>query len=118
MPQWSWSISTCTGASGSWVYYLPPGEVYLRVYGGIQTTNLDQFETYGLSPRVRGHLFFLLLQGVAHGSIPACAGASTAGPCQDSAGGVYPRVCGGIIMVRCRCGVRGGLSPRVRGHPS
>ena len=70
----------------------------------------------GLSPRVRGNLGYGFKGKGAGGSIPACAGEPRAGSLPGSAGGVYPRVCGGTIL-RIPSGAAGkGLSPRVRGN--
>ena len=72
--------------------------------------------TRGLSPRVRGHPTPRVLLGKLKGSIPACAGASSTSSGSLSSGGVYPRVCGGILLVVTRASISPGLSPRVRGH--
>ena len=90
--------------------------VYPRVCGGI-TASVHLFPAVqGLSPRVRGHPCPARPALSEARSIPACAGASRAGPHLVGSGGVYPRVCGGITA-HLRAGHRrGGLSPRVRGH--
>ena len=70
----------------------------------------------GLSPRVRGNRWSMLMLIVSLRSIPTCAGEP---PCRCRSGrrrSVYPRVCGGtrttvVVPVPVQ-----GLSPRVRGN--
>ena len=50
----------------------------------------------GLSPRVRGNPSSERVMDVKWGPIPACAGESALSSIVTSAGGAYPRVCGGI----------------------
>ena len=70
----------------------------------------------GLSPRVRGNLEGIPLEGKYIGSIPACAGEPGYGNSQSRRGSVYPRVCGGT-WCGDECWAAGvGLSPRVRGN--
>ena len=52
----------------------------------------------------------------ARGSIPACAGEPLVISFLLDSRTVYPRVCGGTCNRRARCGIRTGLSPRVRGN--
>ena len=49
------------------------------------------------------------------GSIPACAGEAGAGAGGAGRNSVYPRVCGGSVLIRVSANHREGLSPRVRG---
>ena len=71
----------------------------------------------GLSPPVRGNPAVAVIHPAAAGSIPACAGEPGRGRGDTSGGGVYPRLCGGTLPGKQRRGVRGGLSPPVRGNP-
>ena len=95
-------------------------------------------DTLHLSPRVRGNLCLApcrppsrrsipacagepaLLNGrqdYLARSIPACAGEPSAGSSMipETRSSVYPRVCGGTLVLRPECGII-GLSPRVRGN--
>ena len=72
---------------------------------------------HGLSPRVRGNHLQLDLRRQRLGSIPACAGEPKSGRHPLPRRWVYPRVCGGTMVVQPRRQRRGGLSPRVRGNP-
>ncbi len=69
----------------------------------------------GLSPRVRGSRLGQDRVGLAHGSIPACAGEPEFRRwyCDDDQ--VYPRVCGGALGKDAAGFAKAGLSPRVRG---
>ena len=70
----------------------------------------------GLSPRVRGNHVAPETVVKLRGSIPACAGEPTTAYNQADELAVYPRVCGGTVIV-CPCVVvPSGLSPRVRGN--
>ena len=53
----------------------------------------------GLSPRVRGKLRLPAFRLPASRSIPACAGEAIGGKAVNGAGRVYPRVCGGSVIV-------------------
>ena len=70
----------------------------------------------GLSPRVRGN-HDAQHQSV-HGSrsIPACAGEPGGMMQIRRPGRVYPRVCGGTILLAGVAANTSGLSPRVRGN--
>ena len=50
-------------------------------------------------------------------SIPACAGEADFAKVSSDAIEVYPRVCGGSILLPGPNGTEIGLSPRVRGKP-
>ena len=50
------------------------------------------------------------------GSIPACAGEPRTSPSSSSRSRVYPRVCGGTVLLMSASSCRSGLSPRVRGN--
>ena len=69
------------------------------MYGGTFSI-LSKFATgTGLSPRVRGHLFSLDADTEYEGSIPACTGAPLDEQQDDDDRTVYPRVCGGTLVV-------------------
>ena len=70
----------------------------------------------GLSPRVRGNLTELQGPVAELGSIPACAGEPSLEPVWYRMRWVYPRVCGGTIMLMESGTLSSGLSPRVRGN--
>ena len=72
----------------------------------------------GLSPRVRGNRAGGLRCAGLPGSIPACAGEPNSGVAFSLCGGVYPRVCGGTVIMDTPHWMGWGLSPRVRGNPT
>ena len=90
--------------------------VYPRVCGGTLRWMLENGETRGLSPRVRGN------HGGPGGeirrrrSIPACAGEPYRATFLEVDAQVYPRVCGGTYAHSALRPLLGGLSPRVRGN--
>ena len=67
------------------------GGTHFRFYSGIGQT--------GLSPRVRGNRHRPCWQGAYLGSIPACAGEPIYLVTSIIINKVYPRVCGGTVMV-------------------
>ena len=70
----------------------------------------------GLSPRVRGNPIYLNGRVGYHRSIPACAGEPAPATAPSPPAKVYPRVCGGtVLMLPSQVG-KSGLSPRVRGN--
>ena len=71
----------------------------------------------GLSPRVRGNQCGGNIARVVVGSIPACAGEPWCWCAARRGHRVYPRVCGGTVIITCRPANALGLSPRVRGNP-
>ena len=91
--------------------------VYPRVCGGTFAIPGPGIRGRGLSPRVRGNRIGRMHSGIMRGSIPACAGEpgrSRRGACRP---GVYPRVCGGTVILIAPTVFCTGLSPRVRGNP-
>ena len=110
------SIPTCAGASAAHRDGGSRTWVYPHVCGGISIRNAVQPSPKGLSPRVRGHPHRVLDGGQHHGSIPTCAGASSAEDMAKSSSRVYPHVCGGIPELCSFERSVAGLSPRVRGH--
>ena len=84
--------------------------------GGIAVFTEGTAANTGLSPRVRGNLPRARSGSRSARSIPACAGESVSRDGGAGGGGVYPRVCGGIIAAPMYCLPPAGLSPRVRGN--
>ena len=84
--------------------------------GGTEFSGILKIERYGLSPRVRGNLFYLRSIRLARRSIPACAGEPQARPAGPLRLWVYPRVCGGTARTSRPMNAPKGLSPRVRGN--
>ena len=109
------SIPACAGETYEEVVVEPVAAVYPRVCGGNLMKQYGDITTAGLSPRVRGKRPDPPAASSTRGSIPACAGETTASTFLSSSSTVYPRVCGGngrLSSIRRR---RIGLSPRVRG---
>ena len=93
-------------------------KVYPRACGGTTLPPFRKGCRKGLSPRLRGNLAFPRLKLNPSGSIPAPAGEPR--PRRGSRPGsrVYPRACGGTIMVQAEDRLHRGLSPRLRGNPT
>ena len=91
--------------------------VYPRVCGGTFQPQSLAYYYEGLSPRVRGNLSRPGKQSENVGSIPACAGEPTGSADTGRNTKVYPRVCGGTLLIPACAGELWGLSPRVRGNP-
>ncbi len=93
--------------------------VYPRVCGGTSGWARIRTTRRGLSPRVRGNPGLDTAAVDARRSIPACAGEPARGAPTRPENGVYPRVCGGTVVIFNQAFDRRGLSPRVRGnHPT
>ena len=110
------SIPACAGEPPGYAQAARQAAVYPRVCGGTPHRDRDGGAPQGLSPRVRGNP---LLTGSAMGlgrSIPACAGEPRAQVPAGCSVGVYPRVCGGTIVMHLTIRAQSGLSPRVRGN--
>ena len=92
------------------------GKVYPRVCGGTGSGIRLGDGREGLSPRMRGNLFYPTRAKMTSGSIPAYAGEPRIATGKSTADRVYPRVCGGTSEGR-QSGYAGtGLSPRMRGN--
>ena len=89
------SIPTCAGEPGSGVDHMKSYWVYPHVCGGTGRAGIEQGNAFGLSPRVRGNHFGILLQPVHCGSIPTCAGEPPTWASCRPPRKVYPHVCGG-----------------------
>ena len=110
------SIPACAGEPGKRSQAFFEGKVYPRVCGGTTPLATNQCDTPGLSPRVRGNHYALLVGRRNTRSIPACAGEPATAPSTTGSEKVYPRVCGGTVRLHRAPHVRPGLSPRVRGN--
>ena len=108
------SIPACAGETRRGADCGADDGVYPRVCGGNLPALVMGFVVGGLSPRVRGKRSWGGIPGAA-GSIPACAGETTAGNGYRLMMRVYPRVCGGNLMFAGQSRIVRGLSPRVRG---
>ena len=74
--------------------------VYPRVCGGSLGAGMYVDDAYGLSPRVRGKHWAMMLDQPTRRSIPACAGEALGFLLRRGGRGVYPRVCGGSIIAQ------------------
>ena len=90
--------------------------VYPRVCGGTGDSIKPEGFYDGLSPRVRGNRVGVDEPWCADGSIPACAGEPCSNRAHAGRSRVYPRVCGGTVLVFRPDVRKSGLSPRVRGN--
>ena len=110
------SIPACAGEPAR----CPSGRcgqgVYPRVCGGTGQAGCAGPPPVGLSPRVRGNHDDPPQTAAVPGSIPACAGEPSVAAVGHHPGEVYPRVCGGtLVLAHPNHGII-GLSPRVRGN--
>ena len=110
------SIPACAGEPGAGIIPAPQGQVYPRVCGGTGDPDEQGGVIQGLSPRVRGNRDGGAGWRSRRGSIPACAGEPALASRGTPATGVYPRVCGGTVLVEDGGADDSGLSPRVRGN--
>ena len=110
------SIPACAGEPGDSWPTSPTTEVYPRVCGGTSGTTPGTPNQPGLSPRVRGNHCLGGCQPRGWRSIPACAGEPPCAGCICRGWTVYPRVCGGTLLLVLLRGLGLGLSPRVRGN--
>ena len=111
------SIPACAGEANGCRRLSPRRRVYPRVCGGSRKWVDANFMLEGLSPRVRGKPGASGRRNLYRGSIPACAGEAQAEIQTAQPGPVYPRVCGGSILLILIEDDSDGLSPRVRGKP-
>ena len=92
------------------------GTVYPRACGGTTMMAVIGYFFPGLSPRVRGNPRRPDSLKPPAGSIPARAGEPPNPHHHPDHRGVYPRACGGTVLVRIPTDLVHGLSPRVRGN--
>ena len=90
--------------------------VYPRACGGTGARYALLALVQGLSPRLRGNLSVERLHAVRCGSIPAPAGEPFSSSALCALSGVYPRACGGTVVVELVILRDAGLSPRLRGN--
>ena len=109
------SIPACAGEAKQITHSKPVKPVYPRVCGGSPLRLRWPLAIRGLSPRVRGKPHQGAEWPARPGSIPACAGEAVSPFARVSRQPVYPRVCGGSVVVVVAWVWVGGLSPRVRG---
>ena len=109
------SIPACAGEPRRHRLPRQSSRVYPRVCGGAAYLHDVIEDTPGLSPRVRGSPARPISRRPLSRSIPACAGEPNAGTMGTARLGVYPRVCGGALLLRRSPRSFRGLSPRVRG---
>ena len=92
------------------------GSVYPRACGGTSYVNVGHNPSSGLSPRLRGNQYRCVLSRVCRRSIPAPAGEPSVSRARRSCARVYPRACGGTLIMRMMSPLKSGLSPRLRGN--
>ncbi len=110
------SIPACAGEPKPGRQAACDGAVYPRVCGGTAQGLQRMADGRGLSPRVRGNRGAAGAALVLVRSIPACAGEPLIGRVPGTLHWVYPRVCGGTLVLGAPTRVSSGLSPRVRGN--
>ena len=91
-------------------------QVYPRVCGGTAVHTKHDILVRGLSPRMRGNLISFSIRSSNSGSIPAYAGEPKLLIMAAMARAVYPRVCGGTVIIGIAILLGLGLSPRMRGN--
>ena len=109
------SIPACAGETTAAAAASARARVYPRVCGGNGAPPVQPPWGWGLSPRVRGKPADSALDGAIAMSIPACAGETGRRPTRVQRQRVYPRVCGGNLLLIDTLTPAFGLSPRVRG---
>ena len=111
------SIPACTGKPLRRSVVSKRNQVYPRVYGETQPSEVFYELSPGLSPRVRGNPRTFYHVPLQDGSIPACTGKPLGDAPDDVADRVYPRVYGETRVATVPWESHIGLSPRVRGNP-
>ncbi len=94
-----------------------PAPVYPRACGGTIPQRSPSQASTGLSPRVRGNHPTAVAFAGQHRSIPARAGEPSSPVTPLAPTAVYPRACGGTMLLDGDAFEALGLSPRVRGNP-
>ena len=112
------SIPASAGEPGSCSRIKGQSRVYPRECGGTWDVDWQTAVDPGLSPRVRGNPANGTARYATMRSIPASAGEPYYAVGNDSSGTVYPRECGGTLLVLSLLVLSVGLSPRVRGNLS
>ncbi len=112
------SIPADAGLPGRQMAHSPWRGVYPRGCGATSARAGSSRCFRGLSPRMRGYLFWARNEREEPGSIPADAGLPVACAIRDWTARVYPRGCGATTLnSRVSYDVK-GLSPRMRGYRS
>ncbi len=93
------SIPACAGEPSRALTSTRRSAVYPRVCGGTANGDFADADDKGLSPRVRGNPAAGHGGGHAARSIPACAGEPITARGVIQAQQVYPRVCGGTVLI-------------------
>ena len=112
------SIPACAGEPRLLRLIRGRSRVYPRVCGGTESPVLMILIGTGLSPRVRGNRQQQVIPLTRRRSIPACAGEPRNHQGSPKSARVYPRVCGGTLLLLIFESSALGLSPRVRGNPA
>ena len=118
LPAGPGSIPARAGEPGGAVVSRAASPVYPRACGGTRAGTMRFPVRRGLSPRVRGNPQWQPPARPARRSIPARAGEPSGRWKTGFQPTVYPRACGGTVMVLLQAGLLFGLSPRVRGNPA
>jgi len=109
------SIPACAGQSDLRNLQGPLSKVHPRVRGAVRGSAAGSLVCYGPSPRARGSRARRRLPLAEQGSIPACAGQSTATGAVARTGRVHPRVRGAVGSANPHRVIANGPSPRARG---
>ncbi len=110
------SIPARAGEPRGLIFFTDLFQVYPRACGGTPWAHLLHRPFPGLSPRVRGNPCQHSPAKSMPGSIPARAGEPLKDELAKLRDEVYPRACGGTIVLRLLITHPEGLSPRVRGN--
>ena len=110
------SIPARAGEPASYPPFISLIWVYPRTCGGTKDRGSSRQPARGLSPHVRGNLWGYLDWIARQRSIPARAGEPQETSTTPTATRVYPRTCGGTILVAVCAVALKGLSPHVRGN--
>ena len=116
-PRRGGSIPAGAGEPPESAGYGPRSKVYPRRCGGTRVAAEGVQDPPGLSPQVRGNQAGRLRPALRSGSIPAGAGEPPSGPGSSPRRRVYPRRCGGTLVIFSVLERAQGLSPQVRGNP-
>ena len=110
------SIPACTGKPTRSTPRSSCRGVYPRMYGETLNAAEVDWQTYGLSPHVRGNHPRPSPRLPSDGSIPACTGKPFGMPRLPPCPRVYPRMYGETYVETADGEVIEGLSPHVRGN--
>ena len=88
------SIPTCVGQPSLALFFFFAIQVYPHVCGAASVSHIEIRHPFGLSPRVWGSPYSLVVLAVRLRSIPTCVGQPPAQPYAPCTRPVYPHVCG------------------------